>query len=100
MSTIPPGCRSQRAIEVKPIRTALYCRQERDLDLVRKEIGAGYDKRIPAEKFVRTQVLDIAPLLQSRVVLLNLVAENRIIQEEREIGEEVKQRPAYKAVDL
>ena len=49
------------------------------------QIAADGQKRPLAEKFIRLKVLNVRAFLQARIVLLNLVAVNRVSQKESEI---------------
>ena len=48
--------------------------------------------------FLRHQVLRVEAFLQPRIVLLEGVAVHRIVQEEREVGVQVEQRPPHESV--
>src|SRR5689334_16114192 len=67
--------------------------------IVAKITACGEQQRVP-KKLVRMQVLSVDALLQTRIVLLDLVAVNRIIQVKSEIRIQVKQRPSQKSVHL
>jgi len=49
---------------------------------------------------VEVEILRIGTFLVSRIVLLNAVAVNGVVQKEREVGVEVKKRATQKTVDL
>ncbi|HEX6623446.1 MAG TPA: hypothetical protein VF064_07015 [Pyrinomonadaceae bacterium] len=51
-------------------------------------------------EFVGPQILRVRALLQTRVVLLNLVAARLVVEEESEIRVEVEERAGGEAVEL
>src|SRR5262245_46505646 len=72
--------------------------QQADVDLVIVEVGSDRQQRIVAEQTIGMQVLRIDPLLQARVMLLDFISMNRIVQEEGEIRVEIEKRSAHKAI--
>ena len=76
--------------DVNQVVRALIAAEKANLNLICQHIAACSKQYISPEKFIGAQKLNINSLLQSRVMLLNLVAKCRVIQKESKIREQIK----------
>ena len=81
-------------------RHASFLRVQADVDLVVVKVGAGGEQRLQAGDLVRQLILRVGAFDQARIVLLDGVAVQRVVQEEGEVGEEVEQGPGHEAIHL
>src|SRR6185369_12926471 len=75
-------------------------REEADVDLIVVVVRPNVQRRMLAGNGERFEVLSIYALLQTRIVLLNFVAEVFIGQEESEIRPEVEHRAPQESIYL
>ena len=81
-------------------RHASFLRVQADVDLVVVKVGAGGEQRLQAGNFVRQLILRVDAFDEARIVLLDSVAVQRVVEEEGEVGEEIEQRPRHEAIHL
>ena len=79
---------------------ASFLRVEADVDLIVVKVGAGGEQRLQACELVRQLILGVGAFDEARIVLLDGVAVQRVVQEEGEVGEKVEQGPGHEAIDL
>src|SRR4051794_17504911 len=79
---------------------AAFPRVKANIDLIIMEVCSGTEQSRERPQFVRMRVLQIAAFLQARIVLLERIAMDRIVQEERKVRIQIKKRPADENVRL
>src|SRR5262245_48065712 len=81
-------------------RSALLLGIQRDIDLILVKVCARGEQRRASQNPIGMEILSIRAFLIPRVVLLDAVAVDGIVEEEREIRVEIEKRPADEAVNL
>src|SRR6185295_12962052 len=81
-------------------RYAPLLRIQPDINLIFVKVRAGRQQGLVSPKLIRMDVLCVETLLITRIMLLDAIAVDGIIQKQREVGVKIKKRSAQESDGL